>query len=91
MNIAWSPPWSHLVNSYTVTVNNKTSNEWTEYDITDNGEVTEWSMDVNSTYSDCQDLALFITAYTDVGTAKSNIALTAFPIGKEQSLTHYDT
>ena len=49
--VSWSPPWSRIVNSYTVTMNNKTNNEWTDYE----ANKTQWSINVEQAYSECHD------------------------------------
>lgn len=80
LQVSWSPPWSHLVNSYTLTMNNKSDNAWNEHTIEDG---TTWSL-VNTTTDDtsnCHDIMIFVTAHTDIGDAKSNIISTGVPIG----------
>ncbi len=78
MMIVWSAPWSHFVNSYTVNMNNKSSNEWSDYQLYG----TEWTMSVENVYSDCHELVFFINALTDVGIVNSNTITTGFPISK---------
>ena len=82
ITISWSPPWSHAVNSYTITMNNMTTNDWTVHDVSDGREHWNITSTDTATHTACHDIAIFITAYTDVGSASSNVLVTGFPIGK---------
>ena len=67
------------MNYYTITVNNMTTNDWTVHQLSDGRE--QWNI-TNTDTAACHDIAVFITAYTDVGSTSSNILVIGFPIGK---------
>ena len=80
ISIKWSPPWSHPVNNYTVTVTNRSDFVQTVYDIDKKNRV--WTLSFNLTETECDELEVYVTAFTDVGSTNSRRFSTGFPISK---------
>ena len=86
ITVSWSPPWSHLVNNYTVTMNNLSTNTWIVNYL--NNDETTWRIHNFIAHpSQCDRLRLFVTAFTDIGETKSKIIEAGFPIGRVFTLS----
>ena len=81
MNISWSPPWQHPVESYNLSITNEASNETHEISTS----IRSYIFSKGST-SDCTVFSFRVSAVTDVGTSElSNATYKGFPKGCKTS------